>query len=85
MRTPTVVRATEYYKTDMNWWHVEFDCHELTDHPELRDKIYAWAYANCNGTLLSHHPSHSYYVARYASHAGFRSEEDAMMCYLAFC
>ncbi len=76
--TPKPPRALRTYQRNDLWWAVEFDCEYLGDYEStLRGNIEVWMEKNClAGT--THLPRHTNY-------AGFRKEEDALMCYLAFC
>lgn len=71
-------RALRSFKRNKIWWAVEFDCERLGDHDlGLRSKISSWMYDNCQqGTT---------HLPRFTNYAGFRKEEDALLCYLAFC
>lgn len=70
-------KALRSFKRNKLWWAVEFDCENLGDHEKLRNKIAVWIDDNCQAGT-THLPHHTNY-------AGFRKEEDALMCYMAFC
>ncbi len=68
------VKINPYRKAE---WLVAFNCRSLNSFPYFMKELEDWLEQNCK--------PRRYRIAQYFDNVIFKIEEDAMLCYLAFC